>query len=79
MTVFRNRFFGQRRRVAASVVVSGFSRTDEFRFRCDEVLVQQLTPRRIPLYARLFFGLEGPRGSVAEAEWDMYLRDVVVP
>ncbi len=30
-------------------------------------------------YARLFFGLEGPRGSVAEAEWDTFLRDVVVP
>jgi hypothetical protein len=31
------------------------------------------------VYARLFFGLEGPRGSVAEAEWDMFLHDVVVP
>src|SRR5262245_1459406 len=31
------------------------------------------------IYARLFFGLEGPRGSVAEAEWDTFLRDVVVP
>ena len=31
------------------------------------------------IYARLFFGLEGPRGSVAEAEWDAFLRDVVVP
>ncbi len=31
------------------------------------------------VYARLFFGLEGPRGSVAEAEWDAFLRDVVVP
>ena len=31
------------------------------------------------VYARLFFGLEGPRGSVAEAEWDTFLRDVVVP
>jgi hypothetical protein len=31
------------------------------------------------IYARLFFGLEGPHGSVAEAEWDAFLRDVVVP
>jgi hypothetical protein len=31
------------------------------------------------IYARLFFGLEGPRGSVGEAEWDTFLRDVVVP
>ena len=31
------------------------------------------------IYARLFFGLEGPRGSVAEAEWDAFLRDVIVP
>ena len=31
------------------------------------------------IYARLFFGLEGPHGSVAEAEWDTFLRDVVVP
>lgn len=31
------------------------------------------------IYARLFFGLEGPRGTVAEAEWDTFLRDVVVP
>ena len=31
------------------------------------------------IYARLFFGLEGPRGSVAETEWDAFLRDVVVP
>jgi hypothetical protein len=30
-------------------------------------------------YARLFFGLESPRGSVAEGEWDAFLRDVVVP
>ena len=30
-------------------------------------------------YARLFFGLEGPHGSVAETEWDTFLRDVVVP
>ncbi|HEY9462503.1 MAG TPA: DUF3574 domain-containing protein [Vicinamibacterales bacterium] len=30
-------------------------------------------------YARLFFGLEGPHGSVDEAEWDSFLRDVVVP
>jgi hypothetical protein len=30
-------------------------------------------------YARLFFGLEGPRGAVAEADWDTFLRDVVVP
>jgi hypothetical protein len=30
-------------------------------------------------YARLFFGLEGPRGSVADTEWDTFLRDVVVP
>jgi hypothetical protein len=42
------------------------------------------SPRSIPacaqrIYARLFFGLEGPRGSVAEAEWDRFLRDVVVP
>lgn len=28
--------------------------------------------------ARLFFGLEGPRGSVPEAEWDSFLQDVVV-
>src|SRR5262245_11692685 len=31
------------------------------------------------IYARLFFGLGGPRGSVAEREWDAFLRDVVVP
>ena len=31
------------------------------------------------IYARLFFGLGSPRGSVAEAEWDTFLRDVVVP
>ena len=31
------------------------------------------------VYARLFFGLEGPRGSVAEAQWDAFVRDVVVP
>ncbi len=31
------------------------------------------------VYARLFFGLAGPRGSVAESEWDAFLRDVVVP
>ena len=31
------------------------------------------------IYARLFFGLEGPRGSVSETEWDAFLRDVVVP
>ena len=31
------------------------------------------------VYARLFFGLEGPRGSVADIEWDAFLRDVVVP
>jgi|SRR5688572_17698111 hypothetical protein len=31
------------------------------------------------VYARLFFGLEGPGGSVAEAQWDTFLRDVVVP
>jgi len=31
------------------------------------------------IYARLFFGLEGPRGSVADAEWDTFLREVVVP
>jgi hypothetical protein len=31
------------------------------------------------IYARLFFGLEGPRGSVADVEWDTFLRDVVVP
>lgn len=31
------------------------------------------------IYTRLFFGLEGPRGSVAETEWDAFLRDVVVP
>ena len=31
------------------------------------------------IYARLFFGLEGPRGSVDETEWDTFLRDVVVP
>ena len=31
------------------------------------------------VYARIFFGLAGPRGSVAEAEWDTFLRDVVVP
>ena len=31
------------------------------------------------IYARLFFGLEGPGGSVAEAQWDTFLRDVVVP
>jgi len=30
-------------------------------------------------YARLFFGLQGPRGSVADVEWDAFLRDVVVP
>ena len=31
------------------------------------------------IYARLYFGLEGPRGSVAEAGWDTFIRDVVVP
>jgi hypothetical protein len=31
------------------------------------------------MYARLFFGLGGPRGSVADTEWDTFLRDVVVP
>lgn len=31
------------------------------------------------IYARLFFGLAGPHGTVAEAEWDTFLRDVVVP
>jgi hypothetical protein len=31
------------------------------------------------VYARLFFGLEGPHGSVDEAEWETFLRDVVVP
>jgi len=31
------------------------------------------------IYARLFFGLEGPHGSVDEAAWDAFLRDVVVP
>jgi hypothetical protein len=31
------------------------------------------------IYARLFFGLEGRHGSVAEAQWDAFLRDVVVP
>ena len=30
------------------------------------------------IYARLLFGLGSPRGSVAEAEWDSFLRDVVV-
>ena len=42
------------------------------------------TPRSVPacaqrIYARLFFGLEGPRGSVADAGWDTFVRDVVVP
>ena len=42
------------------------------------------SPHSVPacaqrIYARLFFGLEGPRGSVAEAGWDTFLRDVVVP
>ena len=31
------------------------------------------------IYARLFFGLQGPHGTVGEAEWDTFLRDVVVP
>ena len=31
------------------------------------------------IYARLFFGLDGPRGSVAEVEWDTFLGTVVVP
>ena len=31
------------------------------------------------MYARLFFGLGGPRGFVADTEWDTFLRDVVVP
>jgi hypothetical protein len=30
------------------------------------------------IYSRLFFGLEGPRGSVAEAEWDIFLRSLTV-
>ena len=30
------------------------------------------------IYARLFFGLAGPRGSVSEAEWETFLREVVV-
>jgi hypothetical protein len=30
-------------------------------------------------YARLFFGLQGPRGSVADGAWDAFLSDVVVP
>jgi hypothetical protein len=42
------------------------------------------SPGSIPVcaqrtYARLFFGLAGPGGSVAETEWDTFLRDVVVP
>ena len=31
------------------------------------------------IYGRLFFGLEGPHGTVSETEWDAFLRDVVVP
>jgi hypothetical protein len=30
------------------------------------------------IYARLFFGLAGPRGSVSETDWDTFLREVVV-
>ena len=30
------------------------------------------------IYARLFFGLEGPRGSVSEADWEAFMREIVV-
>ena len=48
-----------------------------FRQRTDWLAGKSLNHRDI--FARLFFGLEGPRGSVAEADWDTFLRDVVVP